>query len=309
MPIKIPQSLPAAGILEGENIFVMDVGRADTQDIRPLKIAILNLMPTKEITETQLLRLLSNTPLQIDITLLTTATYEAKNVAKEHLSSFYRTFSEVRKVKFDGLIITGAPVEYLDFDQVSYWGELCEIMDWARENVFSTLYVCWGAFAGLYHNRGIEKYPLSVKVSGVYNHRTLVPSHPLVRGFDEFFDAPHSRFSYVLRGDILRDEDLVLLAESGDAGVYLIASRDAREIYVTGHPEYDAFTLKTEYERDVAKGLHPSVPKNYFPGNDPSKPPHNTWRSHAHLLYSNWLNYCVYQITPYNIEEIGRLYK
>ena len=306
MPIKIPQTLPAAGILESENIFVMDVKRADTQDIRPLKIAILNLMPTKIVTETQLLRLLSNTPLQIDVTLLTTATYTSKNTDKSHLDAFYKTFDEVKSVKFDGLIITGAPVEYLEFDKVSYWQELCEIIDWANANVFSTLYVCWGAFAGLYHNNGIEKYPLSVKISGVYRHHTLIPSHPLVRGFDEYFNAPHSRFSYVLRDDIISCSDLELLAESDDAGVYLAASKDMRQIYVTGHPEYDSDTLKLEYERDMLKGISPIVPKNYFPGNDPSKQPHNSWRSHAHLLYSNWLNYCVYQTTPYNIEEIGR---
>ena len=306
MPIKIPQTLPAAGILESENIFVMDVKRADTQDIRPLKIAILNLMPTKIVTETQLLRLLSNTPLQIDVTLLTTATYTSKNTDKSHLDAFYKTFDEVKSVKFDGLIITGAPVEYLEFEKVSYWQELCEIIDWANANVFSTLYVCWGAFAGLYHNYGIEKYPLSVKISGVYRHHTLIPSHPLVRGFDEYFNAPHSRFSYVLRDDIISCSDLELLAESDDAGVYLAASKDMRQIYVTGHPEYDSDTLKLEYERDMLKGISPIVPKNYFPGNDPSKQPHNSWRSHAHLLYSNWLNYCVYQTTPYNIEEIGR---
>lgn len=306
MPIKIPQALPAAGILESENIFVMDVKRADTQDIRPLKIAILNLMPTKIVTETQLLRLLSNTPLQIDVTLLTTATYTSKNTDKSHLDAFYKTFDEVKNVKFDGLIITGAPVEYLEFDKVTYWQELCEIIDWANANVFSTLYVCWGAFAGLYHNYGIKKYPLSVKISGVYRHHTLIPSHPLVRGFDEYFNAPHSRFSYVIRDDIISCSDLELLAESDDAGVYLAASKDMRQIYVTGHPEYDSDTLRLEYERDMLKGISPIVPKNYFPGNDPSKQPHNSWRSHAHLLYSNWLNYCVYQTTPYNIEEIGR---
>ena len=232
MPIKIPQTLPAAGILESENIFVMDVKRADTQDIRPLKIAILNLMPTKIVTETQLLRLLSNTPLQIDVTLLTTATYTSKNTDKSHLDAFYKTFDEVKSVKFDGLIITGAPVEYLEFDKVSYWQELCEIIDWANANVFSTLYVCWGAFAGLYHNYGIEKYPLSVKISGVYRHHTLIPSHPLVRGFDEYFNAPHSRFSYVLRDDIISCSDLELLAESDDAGVYLAASKDMRHVRI-----------------------------------------------------------------------------
>ncbi len=306
MPIKIPQTLPAAEILENENIFVMDEKRANTQDIRPLRIAILNLMPTKIVTETQLLRLLSNTPLQIDITLLTTATYTSKNTDKCHLDEFYKTFDEVKSVKFDGLIITGAPVEYLEFSKVSYWDELCDIMNWANENVYSTLYVCWGAFAGLYHNHGIEKYPLDVKLSGIYHHHTLIPSHPLARGFDEYFEAPHSRFSYVKKDDILSCPGLTLIAESEDAGVYLASSKDMRQIYVTGHPEYDADTLKKEYERDLSKGMNPKVPVNYFPNDDPLLQPHNRWRSHAHLLYSNWLNYCVYQTTPYNIEEIGR---
>lgn len=306
MPIKIPQTLPATEILENENIFVMDEKRASTQDIRPLKIAILNLMPTKIVTETQLLRLLSNTPLQIDITLLTTATYTSKNTDKSHLDEFYKTFDEVKSVKFDGLIITGAPVEYLEFSRVSYWDELCGIIDWANKNVYSTLYVCWGAFAGLYYNHGIEKYPLDMKLSGIYHHRTLIPSHPLARGFDEYFEAPHSRFSYVKKDDVLACPDLTLIAESEAAGVYLASSKDMRQIYVTGHPEYDADTLKKEYERDLAKGMNPMIPLNYFPNDDPNLQPHNRWRSHAHLLYSNWLNYCVYQTTPYNIEEIGR---
>lgn len=284
----------------------MDTARADRQDIRPLKIGILNLMPTKIVTETQLIRLLSNTPLQIDITLLTTETYTSKNTDKSHLESFYKTFGEVRNVKFDGFIITGAPVEFMEFQEVSYWDELCEIIDWTNANVYSTLYVCWGAFAGLYHNHKIEKHPLAVKASGIFRHHTLIPEHPLLRGFDEFFDAPHSRFSYVKKSDILNTDDLLVLAESGEAGVYLIASRDMRHIYVTGHPEYDADTLKKEYERDLGKGANPIMPHNYFPENDPQQAPKNTWRSHAHLLYSNWLNYCVYQTTPYNIEEIGR---
>lgn len=306
MPIKIPQSLPAKGILESENIFTMDESRANTQDIRPLKIAILNLMPTKIITESQILRLLSNTPLQIDITLLTTATYESKNTPKEHLAAFYKTFDEIKSTKLDGLIITGAPVEYLDFNEVSYWDELCAIMDWAKDNVFSTLYVCWGAFAGLYYNHNIKKYPLKNKVSGVFRHTTLLPSHPLVRGFDEYFYAPHSRFTYVLHDEVEKDPSLDILAVSGDAGVYLVASRDSREVYVTGHPEYDSETLKGEYERDLAKGDSPQIPKNYFPGDNPSSRPVNLWRSHAHLLYSNWLNYFVYQSTPFDIEEIGK---
>ncbi len=306
MPIKIPLSLPAAETLENENIFVIDLQRANTQDIRPLKIAILNLMPTKIVTETQLLRLLSNTPLQIDVTLLKTATYTSKNTSKSHLDTFYKTFDEVKHEKFDGLIITGAPVEYMEFSKVSYWCELCKIIDWANENVFSTLYVCWGAFAGLYYNHKIDKLPLDTKVSGIYKHRTLTPSLPLVRGFDEYFDAPHSRFSYVKKEDILANENLTLIAESAEAGVFLVASKDMRQIYITGHPEYDADTLKNEFERDSKKGDNPKVPYNYFPNDDPSLSPVNTWRSHAHLLYSNWLNYCVYQTTPYNIDEIGR---
>jgi homoserine O-succinyltransferase len=306
MPIKIPQSLPAAEILESENIFVMDEARAVTQDIRPLKIAILNLMPNKEVTETQLLRLLSNTPLQIDVQLLATATHVPTHTDRRHLVSFYKTFDEVKHEKFDGLIITGAPVECLDFNDIDYWDELCEVMDWANVNVFSTLYVCWGAFAGLYHNCGIKKYPLEKKVSGIFEHKTLIPSDPLVRGFDERFSAPHSRYSYVLEEDIIKNESLKLLAVSEKAGVYLVSSKNCRQVYVTGHPEYDAETLKLEYERDVNKGIEIEKPENYFPGDNPSKAPANTWRSHSHLLYSNWLNYYVYQITPYNIEEIGK---
>ncbi len=306
MPIKIPQSLPAAEILENENIFVMDEARAVRQDIRPLKIAILNLMPAKEVTETQLLRLLSNTPLQIDVQLLTTATYMPTHADKRHLASFYKTFDEVRHGKFDGLIITGAPVERLDFGDIFYWDELCAIMDWANENVFSTLYVCWSAFAGLYHNCGIDKRNLEKKVSGIFDHRTLLPADPLVRGFDERFSAPHSRFSYISEKDILQNDSLKLLAVSDEAGVYLAASKNCRQVYVTGHPEYDADTLKLEYERDIGKGMVIDPPKNYFPRDDASEPPANTWRSHSHLLYSNWLNYYVYQITPYNIEEIGK---
>lgn len=306
MPIKIPQSLPAAEILENENIFIMDEQRAVTQDIRPLKIGILNLMPTKEITETQLLRLLSNTPLQIDVQLLTTATYQSKHTDAHHLSSFYKTFDEVKNKKFDGLIITGAPVERLEFDDIHYWEELCGIMDWANQNVFSTLYVCWGAFAGLYYNCNIKKRPLEKKISGIFRHRTLIPSDPLLRGFDEVFTAPHSRYSYVAREDIEKNEKLKLLAVSDEAGVYLAASKNFRQVYVTGHPEYDAETLKLEYERDINKGLNPDKPVNYFPGDDETGAPVNTWRSHAHLLYSNWLNYYVYQITPYDIEEIGK---
>jgi homoserine O-succinyltransferase len=284
----------------------MDEARAVAQDIRPLKNAILNLMPAKEVTETQLLRLLSNTPLQIDVQLLTTATYQPTHTDKSHLVSFYKTFDEVKRTKFDGLIITGAPVERLEFDNIDYWDELCNVMDWANKNVFSTLYVCWGAFAGLYHNCQIEKRPLEKKISGIFNHRTLIPSDPLVRGFDECFSAPHSRYSYISEEDILNNKNLKLLAVSDGAGVYLAASKNCRQVYLTGHPEYDAETLKLEYERDLNKGLDIEMPVNYFPGDDICNNPSNTWRSHSHLLYSNWLNYYVYQITPYNIEEIGK---
>ncbi len=304
MPIKIPQSLPATEILINENIFVMDESRAMTQDIRPLKIALLNLMPTKIITETQFLRLLSNTPLQLDITLLSTASHKPKNTPAEHLSSFYKTFEDVKKEKFDGLIITGAPVEYLPYESVDYWDELCGIIDWSKHNVYSTMYICWGAYAGLYYNYNIPKHPLDKKLFGVFEHNTLIPSNPLVRGFNEVFDAPHSRYSYIRKEDIFTQDNLLLLADSEKAGVFLTATKDGREVYVTGHAEYDHDTLKTEYLRDLEKGLPIDIPHKYFPNDDPKNTPKNTWRAHAHLLFSNWLNYFVYQNTPYNIEEI-----
>ena len=304
MPIRIPYSLPATETLTRENIFVMDERRASTQDIRPLRIAILNLMPTKIVTETQLLRLLSNTPLQVDVCLLTPESHCSRNTPEEHLASFYTTPSAIRDEKFDGMIITGAPVEYLPVEQADYWEELKGIMAWAKTHVYSTMYVCWGAYAGLYYNHGIEKYPLARKLSGVYRHTTRLPSHPLVRGFNTRFNAPHSRYSYVRREDVEACGDLLLLADSEEAGVFLLASTDGRECYVTGHPEYDFDTLRKEYERDVAKGENVPVPTNYFPQDDPTQTPVNTWRAHAHLLYSNWLNYFVYQNTPYDIKEI-----
>lgn len=304
MPIKIPMSLPAADSLIKENIFVMDESRAISQDIRPLKIAIMNLMPTKIVTETQFLRLLSNTPLQIDITLLNTASHRSKNTPEEHLSSFYKTFDEVKNEKFDGLIITGAPVELLEFSDVDYWGELCELVEWSHRNVYSTLYVCWGAFAGLNINHGIEKHALDKKLSGIFRHKTLVPENPLVRGFNAEFSAPHSRYSGIKREDIEKIDDLLILAESEEAGVYLVANKNGREVYVSGHSEYDFDTLRNEYERDVLKGINPEVPKNYFPDDDPANAPINTWKAHAHLLFSNWLNYFVYQNTPYDLNEI-----
>ncbi len=304
MPIKIPMSLPAAEALINENIFVMDEARAVKQDIRPLKIAIMNLMPTKIVTETQFLRLLSNTPLQIDITLLNTASHVSKNTPEEHLATFYKTFDEVKHEKFDGLIITGAPVESLEFKNVDYWDELCEVVSWAHKNVYSTMYVCWGAFAGLYINHGIEKQSLEKKVSGIFRHNNLVPEYPLMRGFNKEFSAPHSRYSEVKREDIEKVEELLILAESDEAGVYLIANKNGREFFVTGHAEYDHDTLKNEYERDVLKGINPEVPKHYFPDDDPTKEPINKWKAHAHLLYANWLNYYVYQNTPYDLNEM-----
>jgi len=304
MPIKIPAGLPAGDILQAENIFVMDEKRAMQQDIRPLKLAILNLMPTKITTETQIIRLLSNTPLQVELTLLKTATHVSSNTSVEHMEAFYRTFADIRNEKFDGLIITGAPVENLDFQEVDYWDELCEIMAWSKKNVFSTLHICWAAQAGLWYHYGIPKYELKDKMFGVFHHVPLQPAHPLLRGFDEVFLAPHSRHTEVRREDILRCPKVEILSESVEAGIYIVASRKRRMFFVTGHSEYDAGTLAAEYFRDVNKGLPIALPKNYFPGDDPTLPPRNTWRGHAHLLFSNWLNYFVYQATPYDLESI-----
>src|SRR5512145_3381620 len=301
MPVRIPDTLPAMGILESENIFVMGDSRAQHQDIRPLRLAILNLMPTKIVTETQLLRLLGNTPIQVEIELLHMATHESRNTPAEHLLEHYSTFDEVVSQKFDGLIITGAPVEQLPFDEVDYWPELVRIMDWARTNVYSTLYICWGAQAGLYHYFGVPKYPLPQKMFGVFPHRVNVRYEQLVRGFDDVFYAPHSRHTEVRREDILAVPDLVLLSESDEAGVYLVLSADRRHVFVTGHSEYDPGTLKGEYVRDVTKGLPIHVPTNYFPSNDPARDPLVTWRGHASLLFSNWLNYYVYQQTPFDL--------
>ncbi|MBE6570206.1 MAG: homoserine O-succinyltransferase [Ruminococcaceae bacterium] len=303
MPIKIPAGLPAGDVLQAENIFVMDEIRATSQDIRPLKLAILNLMPTKIVTETQIIRLLSNTPLQIELTLLKTATHASANTSAEHMEAFYRTFDDVREEKFDGLIITGAPVENLDFTQVDYWDELCEIMRWSKTNVFSTLHICWAAQAGLWFHYGIPKYSLPEKMFGVFEHENLAPEHPLLRGFDETFRVPHSRHTEVRREDIEKCPKVEILSESDEAGVYIVASRKRRLFFVTGHSEYDAGTLNAEYTRDVNKGLNIAVPKHYFKDDDPSNPPKNTWRGHAHLLFSNWLNYFVYQATPYDIKN------
>ena len=304
MPIKIPSGLPAAEVLQSENIFVMDELRATAQDIRPLRIAILNLMPTKITTENQIIRLLSNSPLQIELTLLRVASHVSANVSPKHMETFYRTYEEVRNEKFDGLIITGAPVENLEFRDVDYWDELCDIMRWSKTNVYSTLHICWAAQAALNFHYGIPKYPLSAKMFGVFEHKNLEPNHPLLRGFDETFRAPHSRHTEVRREDIDACAKLEILAESDEAGVYIIASRKRRLFYVTGHSEYDNTTLAAEYFRDVNRGLDIEIPKHYFPGDDPKNIPPNVWRGHAHLLFSNWLNYFVYQGTPYNLDEI-----
>jgi len=305
VPVTIPSALPARRILEGENVFVMTPGRAEHQDIRPLHIAIVNLMPTKLATETQLLRLLGNTPLQLEISLVRMASHDPRNTAQAHLDAFYQTFDEAAEHKFDGLIITGAPIETLEFEQVDYWPELQQIMDWSRDHVFSTMHVCWGAQAGLYHRYGIRKYPLAQKIFGVFPHQVLDPRNRVLSGFDEVFPAPHSRHTETRAADIEATEGLDLLAVSPEAGVYLAASSDGRELYVTGHPEYERDTLKLEYDRDVARGLDIEVPRHYFPADDPTQPPMVTWRSHAFLLYANWLNYCVYQRTPYDLGAIG----
>lgn len=304
MPVRIPATLPARAILESENVFVMGEERAEHQDIRPLQVAILNLMPTKVVTETQLLRLLGNSALQVEVTLLHTATYESRNTDADHLLNHYFTFDDVRADKFDGLVITGAPVEQMPFEEVDYWPELQRIMDWAETHVESTFYICWGAQAGLFHRYGIPKYDLPRKMFGVYEHRNLTPTERLLRGFDDVFLAPHSRHTEIRRADVERVGELQVLAESDEAGVYIAGTRDGRHIFVTGHSEYDPLTLKAEYDRDVAKGLPIHVPKNYYPGDDPSRPPHVRWRGHANLLYANWLNYYVYQVTPYDRREI-----
>lgn len=275
-----------------------------TQDIRPLKIIILNLMPTKIETETQLLRLLGNSPLQVDIELLQTVTHVSKNTSHTHLTTFYRTFEEIKDQKYDGMIITGAPVELLDYEEVDYWDELCEIMEWSKRNVYSTLHICWGAQAALYYHYGIPKYLLPEKLTGVFRHRILDVFHPLMRGFDDRFLIPHSRHTEVRREDIQKHEDLIILATSRVAGVSIVANKSGRQFFITGHAEYDRNTLANEYFRDVNKGLHPQVPQNYFPGNDPAALPPLTWRSHANLLYTNWLNYYVYQQTPYDLKNL-----
>lgn len=307
MPIKISNDLPAAKTLEAENIFLMTEDRASHQDIRPLHILILNLMPTKEATETQLLRLLGNSPLQLEVDLMQAATHVAKNTSKEHLLQFYQTFEEIKERRYDGMIITGAPVEQMAFEEVDYWEELCRIMDWAQTHVYSTMYICWGAQAGLYHLHGIPKHPIPKKLSGIFRHRPLYSNHPLTRGFDETFFMPHSRHTEVRQEDILRDPSLQLLAVSDTAGAAIIMSSNGREVYVTGHCEYDRLTLADEYERDRRRGLDPAVPRHYFPDDDPKAVPPMTWCSHANLLFSNWLNYFVYQQTPYDLMSLEEI--
>lgn len=291
-------------MLESENIFVMTHERAEIQDIRPLKIAILNLMPTKVETETQLLRLLSNSPLQIEIDFLHTATHISKNTSSSHLNTFYKEFSDIRQNRYDGMIITGAPVEKLPFEEVDYWSEMTEIMEWSKQNVYSVLYICWGAQAGLYYHHGIPKYPLPEKLSGIYNHTVLNPYHPLMRGFDDNYFAPHSRYTEIRMEDVAKNPDLIPLSVSELAGLHIIAEKNGRAFYVTGHAEYDRDTLAKEYFRDVNRGLHPKVPYHYFPQDDHTKTPPFTWRSNAHLLVSNWLNYYVYQRTPYLFTDL-----
>lgn len=306
MPIKIDSNLPARSTLENENIFVMTEERAASQDIRPLKIAIVNLMPTKEVTETQLLRLLSNTPLQIDISLVHMEHHVSKNTDQSHLDKFYITSDELFKKKFDGMIVTGAPVEQIPFEEVDYWKDLCKIMDYAKENVFCTLYICWGAMAGLYHLHNINKHVVDKKYSGIFYSKLLNPKEPLMRGFDDWFPVPTSRYTLIKTEDVLADDKLELLAFSKETGLTLAKSKDNRSIFMTGHLEYDPETLANEYKRDLDKGINPHVPENYFTDDNPEKPVVSKWRSTAHLFYSNWLNYYVYQATPYRLDSMDK---
>lgn len=307
MPINIPADLPARQALEGENIFVMTDARAVQQDIRPLEIVIVNLMPTKIATETQLLRLLGNSPLQVNVTLLRTAEHVSKNTPLQHLERFYKTFDEICHSSFDGMIVTGAPVEHLEFEKVDYWPELLGIMQYASSHVYSTLYICWAAQAALYHHYNVPKHGLDAKISGVFEHRVLHPSCPLFRGFDDVFYAPHSRHTEVRHEDVARIEELNILCCSEQAGLAIVESRDKSQVFVTGHLEYDRDTLAAEYERDAGRGLSPRIPDNYYPGNDPTAQPHMLWRAHAHLFYSNWLNYYVYQEAPFSLNSIESL--
>ena len=299
MPIRIQNDLPAKEILEKENIFVMDESRALSQEIRPLKVGILNLMPLKEDTELQLLRSFSNTPLQVDVTFMNTKTHVSLNTPASHLNKFYTTFDEIRDRKFDGLIVTGAPVEDITFEEVDYWEETCQILDWAETHVTSTLHICWAAQAGLYYHYGVKKVQLEKKLSGIYRHHVMNKKEPLVRGFDDFFMAPHSRYTEACREDILNNPKLKVLADSKEAGIYIVMAQEGKQIFVMGHPEYDRMTLDQEYKRDVKKGIMPTLPVHYYPDDDPTQRPILSWRSHANNLYTNWLNYYVYQSTPY----------
>jgi len=304
MPIKIKDGLPAVKQLEQENIFVMTETRAITQDLRPLKILVLNLMPLKIDTETQLARMLGNTPLQVEMEFIRTKSYESKNTSKEHLLAFYKTFDDVKDQKFDGMIITGAPVELLEFEEVEYWEEICEIMEWTKHNVTSTFHICWGAQAGLYYHYGVKKYRLPKKLSGIYKHKADYKNSILLRGFDDEFLVPHSRNTTVLREEIENNPKLKILASSEEAGIYIVSGMNGRQFFITGHSEYDADTLKKEYIRDMNAGINPDIPENYFPDDDATKEPLATWKAHANLLYTNWLNYFVYQTTPYNVNDI-----
>jgi len=305
MPIKIPDSLPARSLLQQENIFVMGDERAAHQDIRPLRIALLNLMPKKIETETQFVRLLSNSPLQVDLELLQTASHVSKNTSEEHLFKFYKTIDDVWDEHFDGMIITGAPVEQMPFEEVDYWPELCRIMEWTKTHVYSTMHICWGAQAGLYYHYGVPKYDLPEKMFGIFPHRSHNPYHQLLRGFDEVFYVPHSRHTEVRVEDIEKCPELELLTSSKISGVHIVSAKNGRQFFVTGHSEYDRDTLDAEYKRDLNKGLPIGLPYSYYVDNDPEKPPRFIWRSHANLLFVNWLNYFVYQQTPYDIKEIG----
>ncbi|NLN05164.1 MAG: homoserine O-succinyltransferase [Clostridiaceae bacterium] len=308
MPIKIPDNLPAKKILTKEHIFVLDEQMALRQDIRPLRILILNLMPTKIVTETQLLRMLSNTPLQTEVSFIHPASHTSKNTPPEHLATFYSTLDEIRDEKYDGMIITGAPVELLPFEDVNYWEELCAIMDWTTSNVTTTLHICWAAQAGMYYHFGIPKYPLEKKLSGVFEHEPHKKSSRLLRGFDDTFYVPHSRYTETRISDVEKVSEIDILVTSKEAGLCICASKDRRQIFMTGHLEYDRDTLKLEYERDLAKGLNPDIPKNYFPNDDPTQRPYHQWKSHAYLMYANWLNYYVYQATPYDLSNITKAF-
>lgn len=306
MPIRIPNDLPAVKTLNAENIFVMSETRAVSQDIRPLKILLLNLMPKKIETETQLSRLLGNTPLQVELELIHTKSHVSKNTSPEHLLAFYKTFDDVKHRKFDGMIITGAPVELMEFEEVNYWDELCEIMEWSKTHVHSTFHICWGAQAGLYYHYGIKKHTLDKKVFGIFEHKVNYKNSMLLRGFDDKFYVPHSRHTTVLESDIRANKNLKILASSKEAGVYAISSKNSRQFFITGHSEYDATTLRDEYLRDLNEGKPIELPKNYFPNDDPSREPIVSWRAHSNLIYSNWLNYFVYQTTPYDLEKLGK---